>query len=379
MKTGKTWILVCCLLTMLLSVAMGGAAGYFVSRMTHTDTNAQGSYPDTTVKTAPQKTAEETKPVGNTPVDEPSPAVGALTVTEVAQKCTKSVVNITIKERSTSYTGGNEYTETVLGHGTGVIMREDGYIVTCHHVVDGADSIYVTFDDETECEATLVGADERFDLAVIRVDMTGLPAAEIGDSDEMISGEGVVVIGNPLGEFGSSVSAGVLSAPTREVTIEGVPLRLMQTDAAVNPGNSGGGMFNMRGQWVGMVNAKMSASGIEGIGFAIPLNSILQNIDSIITSGKSSQAAVLGVSTKNSTCYIDGKNVECLEIVSVKENSAAAEAGLQPGDYLLSVDGKTLDSNDTLALVIKYHSAGDQVEFEVYRGQEKHTVTATLK
>lgn len=379
MKTGKTWILVCCLLTMLLSVAMGGAAGYFVSQMTHTDTNAQGPYPDTTVKAAPQKTTEETKPVGNTPVDEPSPVVGTLTVTEVAQKCTKSVVNITIKERSKSYTGGNEYTETVLGHGTGVIMREDGYIVTCHHVVDGADSIYVTFDDETECEATLVGADERFDLAVIRVDMTGLPAAEIGDSDEMISGEGVVVIGNPLGEFGSSVSSGVLSAPTREVTIEGVPLRLMQTDAAVNPGNSGGGMFNMHGQWVGMVNAKMSASGIEGIGFAIPLNSILQNIDSIITSGKSSQAAVLGVSTKNSTCYIDGKNVECLEIVSVKENSAAAEAGLQPGDYLLSVDGKTLDSNDTLALVIKYHSAGDQVEFEVYRGQEKHTVTATLK
>ena len=375
----KKWIVICCVLTMLLSVAMGGAAGYFVSQMTHADANAQGTYPDTTVKSAPQKTTEETKPVGNTPVDEPSRVVGTLTVTEVAQKCTKSVVNITIKERSKSYTGGNEYTETVLGHGTGVIMREDGYIVTCHHVVDGADSIYVTFDDETECEATLVGADERFDLAVIRVDMTGLPAAEIGDSDEMISGEGVVVIGNPLGEFGSSVSSGVLSAPTREVTIEGVPLRLMQTDAAVNPGNSGGGMFNMNGQWVGMVNAKMSASGIEGIGFAIPLNSILQNIDSIITSGKSSQAAVLGVSTKNSTCYIDGKNVECLEIVSVKENSAAAEAGLQPGDYLLSVDGKTLDSNDTLALVIKYHSAGDQVEFEVYRGQEKHTVTATLK
>ena len=251
--------------------------------------------------------------------------------------------------------------------------------MTCHHVVDGADSIYVTFDDETETEAKLVGADERFDLAVIRVDMSGLPAAEIGDSEKMVAGEGVVVIGNPLGEFGSSVSSGVLSAPTREVTIQGVPLRLMQTDAAVNPGNSGGGLFNMRGQWVGMVNAKMSASGIEGIGFAIPLNTILQNIESIITSGKSSQAAVLGVSTKLANCYIEGKNVECLEVVSVKSGSAAEDAGLQEGDYLISVDGKELKSNDTLSLVIKYHSAGDQVELVIYRNQEKQTVTATLK
>lgn len=378
MAMQKKWILICCALTMIIGMALGGGAGYLVAKtFGGQNTAVSQKSPNLQESNRQQYVPNKTEPadsVVRTDVEEK-----VLSVMEVAKLCNKSVVNITIKERSTGYTGGSQYTETVLGHGTGVIMREDGYIVTCHHVIDGADKIYVTFEDQTESEATLVGYDERFDLAVIRVDKTGLPAAKVGDSDKVSAGEGVVVIGNPLGEFGSSVSAGVLSAPTRELTIEGVPLRLMQTDAAVNPGNSGGGMFNMYGQWIAMVNAKISASGIEGIGFAIPLNSILGNIESIIASGKTSQAAVLGVSTKQVTCYIDDKSVECLEIVTVKDGSAAAEAGLKQGDYLLDVDGKELKTNDALALVIKYHSAGDQVEFTVYRNQQEQKITATLK
>lgn len=373
----KGWIVICCVVTLVLGIGLGGTAGYLAARSaTEQNSALAAKLQNTPQSSVPQPTVGETAPPQKPETDK---VVDTLSVMEVAQMCTKSVVNITIKERSKNYTGGSEYTETVLSHGTGVIMREDGYIVTCHHVIDGADSIYVMFDDQTECEATLVGADERFDLAVIRVDKTGLPAAQMGDSDQVTTGEGVVIIGNPLGEFGSSVSAGVLSAPTREVTIQGVPLRLMQTDAAVNPGNSGGGLFNMRGQWLAVVNAKISASGIEGIGFAIPLNTIRKNIDSIITTGKPSQAAVLGVGTKKVTCHIDGKAVECLEIANIKDGSAAAEAGLQVGDYLLSIDGKQLENNDVLSLVIKYHSAGDPVEIEVYRNKEKINVTAILK
>ena len=300
------------------------------------------------------------------------------TVKDVANLCTKSVVNITIKEESTGYTGGSKYSETVLGHGTGVIIRADGYIVTCHHVIEGADIITVTTDDDKEYDAQLIGSDERFDLAVIRIDEEDMPAVALGNSDIMVSGEEVVVIGNPLGEFGSSVSAGVLSAPTRELTISGTPLRLMQTDAAVNPGNSGGALFNMRGELVGIVNAKMSASGIEGIGFALPWNSIREKVDSIISNGSTGEKAVLGVSTKSTSCYVEDKTVKCLEITTVREGSAAEKAGLKVGDYLLSADGKKLESNDDLTLVIKYHYAGDEVELEVFRDNKKIKITTVL-
>lgn len=347
----------------VLCVALGGVAGYYVSvRMTqtqNTDTVRLEKFEQQTQVQVQQVTS------GNT-------------VSDIAKLCTKSVVNITIKEEKKGYTGGSTYSETVLGHGTGVIIRADGYIVTCHHVIEGADIITVTTDDEQEYDAELIGFDEQFDLAVIRVDAKGLPAVKLGDSDAIASGEEVVVIGNPLGEFGSSVSAGVLSAPARELTIAGTPLRLMQTDAAVNPGNSGGAMLDMRGQLIGIVNAKISASGIEGIAFAIPWNSIKDKVESIITNGSSGEKAVLGVSTKDSSCYVDGGTVQCLEITSIREGSAAEQAGLQVGDYLLTVDNKKMQTNDDLTLVIKYHHAGDEVKFEIFRENEKITITVTL-
>lgn len=354
--------------TVLLSISLGGAAGYFC---------AQWSVAKSDTQAAPQSVIAQTTQPTEAVQEETAPAQ-TYSVAEVAKLCTKSVVNITIKEIKQGYTGGSAYSENVVSHGTGVIVRKDGYIVTCHHVVEDADVIVVTLDDKTEYTAQLVGYDARFDLAVIRVEAEDLPEAKLGDSSKAISGEGVVVIGNPLGEFGSSVSAGVLSAPTREITIAGTPLRLMQTDAAVNPGNSGGGLFNMRGEFIGIVNAKISASGIEGIGFAIPLNTVREKVESIITNGSSGKQAVLGVSTKTATCSLDGKTTACLEIVSVREGSAAAAAGLAVGDFLLSLDGKNLASNDDLTLEIKYHYVGDQVIFRVLRGTQTLEFTVTL-
>lgn len=349
----------------VLCVALGGAAGYYVS------VNMPQNNSTATIRVEKEAKQENKVQVS---VNQPS----GNTVADIAELCTKSVVNITIKEEKQGYTGGSTVSETVLGHGTGVIISDDGYIVTCHHVIDGADIITVTTDDEKEYDAKLIGHDEQFDLAVIRVDATGLTPVDLGDSDAMISGEEVVIIGNPLGEFGSSVSAGVLSAPTRELTIAGTPLRLMQTDAAVNPGNSGGAMFNMNGQLIGIVNAKISASGIEGIGFAIPWNSIEEKVESIIANGNTGEKAVLGVTTKTASCYVDDGTVQCLEITAVREGSAAEQAGLQVGDYLLSVDNKKTESNDDLTLVIKYHHAGDEVKFVILRNKEKMEITVVL-
>ena len=358
-----------CLVTLVLSVSLGALAGHLVAKNSLPAAQMQQSAPSTDWF-GNQETQPEEPPAASDGQE--------YTVAGIAQKCTQSVVNITIKERSQGYTGGSAYSETIVSHGTGVIIRENGYIVTCYHVVEGADIISVTLDDQTEYTATLVGHDERFDLAVIRVDDTGLPAVALGDSDAIHSGEGIVVIGNPLGEFGSSVTAGVLSAPARELTIEGTPLRLMQMDAAVNPGNSGGALLNMQGQLIGIVNAKISASGIEGIAFAIPWNSISDKVDSIISSGSAGKKAVLGVATKTAVCYVDGEKVECVQITSVRDGSAAETAGLKVGDFLLSADGKDLKSNDDITLAVKYHSPGDALVLEVFRDGKKIEITVIL-
>lgn len=360
----RKWILWLCLAALVLSFPLGGVAGYMAAQRVEPTQKVIVKERD------PEKATdafEQQKPVDR-----------EMTVVEVAETCTKSVVNITVKEKKKGYTGGSTYTETVTGYGTGVIYRQDGYIVTCYHVIEGADMILVSLENETEYAAQLVGYDDRFDLAVLKVEDADLPATALGECDQLRAGEGVVIIGNPLGSFGSSVSAGVLSSTARELTIEGIPLRLMQTDAAVNPGNSGGGMFNMHGQLIGIVNAKMSASGIEGLGFAIPLNTIQEKVDTIIVSGSTGQKAVLGVSTKTAICYLDEEKVDCVEITSVREDGAAEKAGLVVGDYLLSANGKTLKTNDDLTLVIKYCEPGDQVEFTVVRDGKKISVTVTL-
>jgi len=318
-KVGLFFLII---LVLLLGIAGGGVSGYYVAR-------------NYAVPAEERENREEKQPVR---VQKTMGAMG--TATDIAETCTDSVVNITVEREVKSYTGGSSIKQTTTGHGTGVIIRSDGYIVTCHHVIEDAKTITVTFDDNTEMDGEIVGQDERFDLAVIKVNGQDLKAAVIGDSNAIRAGDGVVVIGNPLGEFGSSVSVGVLSAPTREITIEGVPLRLMQTDAAVNPGNSGGGLFDMNGALVGIVNAKISASGIEGIGFAIPWATIQEKVDSIIENGNTGKKAVLGVSTKPSACYIDQEKVTCLEVVSVKSEGPAEKAGLEVGDMLISATEK---------------------------------------
>ncbi|MBQ2862637.1 MAG: trypsin-like peptidase domain-containing protein, partial [Clostridia bacterium] len=195
------------------------------------------------------------------------------TMTDVISSVRDTVVEIVTENIQESAFYGQYVTS---GAGSGVIINENGYIITNNHVVAGANTIYVRTTDQKEYKASLVGTDEESDIAVIKIDATSLKAATLGDSSAIKLGEAVIAIGNPLGSLGGTVTDGIISALDREVTIDGQEMRLLQTNAAVNPGNSGGGLFNMAGELIGVVNAKSSSSNsgatIEGLGFAIPIN-----------------------------------------------------------------------------------------------------------
>ncbi|WP_243427260.1 S1C family serine protease, partial [Gemmiger formicilis] len=194
-----------------------------------------------------------------------------MSVQQIAAVVSPSVVAITTEQMSGSQTWfGGYYVQS--GAGSGVIISQDGYILTCAHVVSGATSVKVQLDNGDTYDATIVGSDSTSDIAVIKIEATGLTPAVIGDSDALAVGETVVAVGNPLGTLSNSVTDGIISALNREVTVEDNNMTLLQTDASISPGNSGGGLFNANGELIGIVNAKSSYSEAEGIGFAIPIN-----------------------------------------------------------------------------------------------------------
>lgn len=211
-----------------------------------------------------------------------------LTGEEVADIISPSVVSITTEAVETSQTWYGSYVSS--GAGSGVILSSDGYILTCAHVVDGADQITVTLEDGTEYEAEVVGSDTADDIAVIKIDATDLTAAVIGDSDEAEVGETVYADGNPGGTLSGTITEGIVSALNREITLETesgetITLNVIQTSAAVSPGSSGGGLFNARGELIGIVNAKSSGDSEEGLGFAIPINTAVEIAEDIVENG----------------------------------------------------------------------------------------------
>jgi len=204
-------------------------------------------------------------------------------LTQVAQKCKGSVVEIKTETMVRDRFFGNYVSK---GAGSGVIISDKGYIITNYHVVDDATSIYVTLEDGDEYEAEYIGGDSRNDIAILKIEGKNFVVAKLGNSDKLIEGEDVIAIGNPLGELGGTVTEGIISSTSREITIDGVKMDLLQTSAAINPGNSGGGLFNMNGELIGVVNAKSSGSEIEGLGFAIPVNTAIQSAKRIIDRAK---------------------------------------------------------------------------------------------
>ena len=297
---------------------------------------------------------------------------GELSVADVAAKAADSVVEI--PTGSVSYAG--QLVQT--GAGSGVILSTDGYIVTNNHVVEGASSYTVRTRNGESYTAKLVGADSKTDLAVLKIDTTGLTPAVFGDSDQLVVGETAVAIGNPLGELGGTVTSGIISALSREVTIDGQTMTLLQTNAAINPGNSGGGLFNSAGELIGVVNAKSSGTGIEGLGFAIPGNTVKSVVEELIENGYVSGRVDAGITpvdlTSQEQAMRYGVSRTGIYILSVNSID-----GFQAGDQILTMDGTAISSMNDYNAVLDAHQVGDTIPVVVRRGLRQVTVNMTLR
>ena len=271
------------------------------------------------------------------------------------------------------------------GAGSGVVISSDGYILTCAHVVSGASNITVTIGD-TDYPATVVGEDDTSDVAVLKIDATDLTPATVGNSDSLAVGESVLAVGNPLGELGGTVTSGIVSALNRSVTIQGTSstntMSLIQMDASVSPGNSGGGLFNMNGELIGLVNAKSSSSDAEGLGFAIPINDAIKVAQDLLENGYVSGRPYMGITylavTDAQTAAQLNVNAYGVYVVDVAQGGPADKAGLKTGDRIVSIDGTEIAQKDDLGTLIQQHAAGDTLSITVAREGQMQTVSLTL-
>jgi serine protease Do len=266
-----------------------------------------------------------------------------------------------------------------LGQGSGFVMSADGYVITNHHVVKNAEEITVTFQDKRELKAKLIGSDDRTDIAVLKVDASGLPRVNIGDSDKLRVGEWVLAIGSPFG-FESTVTAGIVSAKQREGREALTPF--IQTDAAVNPGNSGGPLFNMRGEVVG-VNSQIftGTGGYLGISFAIPINIAMNTANQLIKNGKISRgrlAMLIGPVTKDLAEALELKDEKGALIQSVEKDGPAEKAGLKPQDVIQKINGKVMDSNADVVRTIANMAPGTKINVTVWRKGKVVDLPATV-
>lgn len=289
-----------------------------------------------------------------------------------------ALVENSVVEITTNYVvSGSMFSQYVSsGAGSGVIISQSGkvgYIVTNNHVIEDATSIVVRLKDGTELPATLVGTDAMTDLAVLMVNTDiALTCAELGDSDSLVVGQEVLAIGNPLGELGGTVTNGIVSALEREVKIDGEKMTLLQTNAAVNPGNSGGGLFNMYGKLIGVVNAKSSGDDVEGLGFAIPVNTVYNVVNELITYGYVRNRPALGITLNVA------RQQYFLQIYSVVYVTDPGKTNLQVNDILYTIDGVEVTSSDIIASAIHGKSVGDTVEIVVLRNNEQVKVEVEL-
>lgn len=303
-----------------------------------------------------------------------------LSYSQIADKTMASVVAIQTESKTTGSFMQDYITE---GAGSGVVISDDGYIVTNHHVINDATKVTVTLKNGKTFNAKYIGSDEQSDLAVIKIEADGLAPATLGDSEKLSVGDTAVAIGNPLGTLGGTFTTGVISALDRELTIQGESMTLMQTNAAINPGNSGGGLFDSNGNLIGIVNAKSSGENIEGLGFAIPINQAKIIIEELIQSGYVTSRAKLGVSMVDiedeMTAMKYGVQDLGVYIADVEKNSAAKEAGIKRGDQIISIDGKEIKNSSDAKKAIHSHKAGEEVKLVVKRDDNELTITVILQ
>ena len=305
---------------------------------------------------------------------------GTMAPSQLYNSCVDSVVAISSTIQTTSFYGTSEGAAS----GSGFILTEDGYVVTNYHVVEGATAIDVILHDDTQYPAELVGHDATNDIAVLKVEAAGLPAAALGSSNALAIGDMVAAIGNPLGELASTQTIGYVSGINREVTTDNTIISMIQTDAAINPGNSGGPLFNMYGQVIGITTAKYSGttnSGatIEGIGFAIPIDDVIPIINDLIEYGYVT-GAYMGVTVQNTDA--DSAAMFGLPtgayIVSVEKGGAADRAGIQPKDIVIDLGGHKVSNITDLTRALRNFKAGDVTTVTLIRSGREMTLDITL-
>ncbi|MGN1432555.1 MAG: S1C family serine protease [Ruminococcus sp.] len=350
------------IVSILCSAALGFGGGYLANNM---NKSSSGSININKVE------ASNTSSSGN---------ASANTTSDIVKKTADSVVEIATEGVKT---GSFAQQYVVQGAGSGVIISEDGYIITNNHVIEDANSVTVTLrDGKTSYTAAVIGSDSENDIALLKVDATGLTPATFGDSSSLAVGDYVVAIGNPLGELGGTVTDGIISALARDVTIEGENMTLLQTNAQISPGNSGGGLFNANGELIGIVNAKDSATEVEGIAFAIPINNVLDIIDDLKSYGYVTGKIDLGMQltdiTSKDTAFYYGVNQTGCYVLSVTRGSNAEEAGFHTGDLITKVNGTSVSTSSDVENALENSKVGDNVKFTIYRNGTTADLTLTL-
>ena len=342
----------------------------------------------------PAKTIETSKINTNSIVETGTQNLSQVSLTNYSdtaiyatQKALPSMVSISV-EYDVNYMGMKK---AVAGSGSGVILSEDGYILTNNHVISSADSssFYQVSDaksikvkiygDDTEYSAEIIGTDSQTDLAVLKIDKTGLTAAELGDSSSVQIGEFVLAIGNPY-NLDYSVTAGIISALNREMTVENTTYNVIQADCAINSGNSGGALVNSKGEVIGITTLKLAGDGIEGVSFAIPVNETVPIYKELIEKGKISRpfVGISGIDLDEATAIRNGLT-KGIYVDSVVSGSGAEDAGIMAGDVIVSFDGKDVSTMDELNAIKNTKNIGDKIEIKLYRKSELKTFTITLK
>lgn len=350
--------------TMIFSCGLGFGGGYLANKV---NTSTSGSLNITKANNSGTTTTASTTSTANS-------------TSEIVKKTADSVVEISTES---VVTGSFAQQYVQQGAGSGVIISQDGYILTNNHVIDGANSVKVRLRDGTEYDATIIGSDADNDIALLKVEATGLSPATFGDSSSLAVGDYVVAIGNPLGELGGTVTDGIISALARKVTIEDTQMTLLQTNAQVNPGNSGGGLFNANGELVGIVNAKQSATEVEGIAFAIPINNVLDILSDLKEYGYVTGKVDLGMDftdiTSNETAFYYGVNQTGCYVLSVDTGSNAEKAGMTRGDLVTKVNDTDVSSSDDITTALQNAEVGDTVTFTVSRRGTSKTISFVLE
>ncbi|MBQ9272524.1 MAG: trypsin-like peptidase domain-containing protein [Mogibacterium sp.] len=358
----KTALVICMILTMLVSSVLGGLIGGLIG----SGSGGRASRDDTDLSELS---------LGDSSGE-------SLSVSDIIEKNADAVVEIVVSGTSQNMWGQMQLTE---GAGSGVIVKEDGYIATNYHVIQGARKVQVTLHNGDSYSAQIIGSDAENDIAVIKIDAKGLTTATIGDSSLVEVGDLAVAIGNPLGQLGGTATSGIISALDRTLNVEGTTLTLMQTDAAINGGNSGGGLFNVKGELIGIVESKASAVGVEGLAFALPINSVSGIINDMIENGGNAEApkstpavgiVISDVSEENAQYYgLESAGVYIAQVTG--ENAQAA--GFQEEDRIISFNGTEISNGSEFISLVRKCKVGDTVTIVVSRKGQQVEIKTVLE